>query len=141
MNPPKKCSRCGHADAVISMDCRRCHYVALVIVEVHKRFHPEKLEALSELLRKKNLATLKKECPENAYGNRAVYHRIQSLAYPAKIEEEYFKGIVADQIMREIGDIKGIANYDAKHGEGSWKRGASEYVGKCLRQAATTTTP
>jgi len=130
---PEKCSRCKNAAAEIAMDCRRCHYVAIVMVVVHKRYEEASLEKLVDVLRGKSLDELQKNCPPTAYSSRAVFSHIRALAYPAKMELDAFKSAVANQILRDIGSFKGIHEYERLNGAGSYMRAWTNKLSTILK--------
>ena len=116
------CSRCGNSESAISMDCRKCHHSAIVMIYVHKCYRADELESFRDQMRERSISDLISRCPQGAWVTRRIFLTIRVLAHPAKMHEDELKRAVCDEISRYIGSMKAIAKYEAENGEGSYMR-------------------
>jgi hypothetical protein len=106
------------------------------MVFVHKYFEPSALEGFVKVLRGKQISELRKDCPPSAYKSRAIFNAIQNLSFPARMDSDALKRMVADQIFRDMGDFQGAKEYDLKYGEGKYIKACSNFIRDSLRKAA-----
>jgi len=110
------CSRCGNAESVISMDCLKCHYSALVMLYVHKCYRADELDGFRDRIRAKSLADLIGSCPSGAFMTLRIFQMIRVLSHPANTHEDDLKSNVCAEISRYLGAMKGIEKYEKEHG-------------------------
>ena len=127
------CARCGTQDPVMAMDCRKCHYTALVMLYVHKYWRSGELEGLRDQIRVKPLFEMIRDCPPQAVLMRKIYSMIRAFAYPSKMHEDELKRSVCDEITRYMAAMKGIANYESEKGEGSYIKAWNGAIGGILK--------
>ena len=136
--PLGKCCRCGHQDATRSHECRRCHYITLCMVTIHSIWKLDELEELSEKLAKVTTSQfIELSKTQGAYLRTKLGNTIRRLAYPAGIPADDLKSGVVDAIRRYVGEMQGIADYEAKPGNaGKWMQHWRAAVAEIIQAAS-----
>jgi hypothetical protein len=134
---PGKCTRCKHQDATRANECRTCHYVTLVMVQIHSIWDERELEDLADDLRNTSVHEFQATAKANgAYLRVKIANAIFRLSFPAKVTPDDLRRRVVAAIGEYIGELEGIRAYEAKPGNaGAWKRFTRETVASWVGKA------